>query len=110
MKEVKKNYDTTDLVNELEQQTNLHPDLIREMLGHLWNNIAKRVGAGVNPVIFDEVGTFKIVGRAERTVTTPNGDIVNVPKHLKFKFQPAKAFRAEVQKHLRGEVKDLEVK
>jgi nucleoid DNA-binding protein len=110
MKEVKKNYDTTDLVNELEAQTNLNPDIIREMLGHLWANIAKRVGAAKNPVILKDVGTFKIVGRSARNRTTPNGKVVYVPKHEKFQFHPAKAFLEEIQKNLREEVKDLPVK
>ena len=108
--DVVKNYDKTDLVNELEAQTNLHPDLITELIDNLFDNIAKRVGAGVNPVILKGIGTFKIEGRQAKGYKTPLGVVGVAPKYLKFEFKAAKALREKVEANLREPVRDLKVK
>jgi nucleoid DNA-binding protein len=108
--DVKHNYDLTDLVNELEAQTHLHPDLIRELIDHLFTNIATRVGAAVNPVILKGIGTFSIEGRQAKGYKTPLGVVGITPKYLKLQFKGAKALRQKVEANLREPVRDLKVK
>lgn len=103
-------YDLTDLVKRLESQTGLDTDVLREVVKLTFQNIAEAAGQGVNAVVLDDIGTFRVEGRQGRKYTTPQGNEIEKPPYLKFKFKGAAKLLDIVAANLREPVKHLEVK
>jgi nucleoid DNA-binding protein len=102
-------YDTSDLVKRLESQTGLDEDVLRDVINLAFQNIAEAAGKGVNAVILDDIGTFRLASCIGRRYVT-NGKEVIKKDCLKFKFKGAIKLRNIVAANLREQVKHLEVK
>jgi nucleoid DNA-binding protein len=102
-------YDTSDLVKRLESQTGLDEDVLRDVINLAFQNIAEAAGKGVNAVILDDIGTFRVEACIGRRYVA-NGKEVIKPDYLKLKFKGAIKLRNIVAANLREPVKHLEVK
>lgn len=101
-------YDLTDLVKRLESQTGLEAETLRDVVKFTFQNIAEAAG-GVNAVVLDDIGTFRIAACIGRRYVV-NGKEVVKPDYLKFKFKGAVKLLDIVAANLREPVKHLEVK
>lgn len=102
-------YDLTDLVKRLESQTGLEAETLRDVVKFTFQNIAEAAGGGVNAVVLDDIGTFRIAACIGRRYVV-NGKEVVKPDYLKFKFKGAVKLLDIVAANLREPVKHLEVK
>lgn len=106
---VKGYYDTSDLVKRLESQTGINENALREVINLAFQNIAEAAGKGVNAVVLDDIGTFRIAACIGRRYVIDGKEVVK-PDYLKFKFKAAIKLRDIVAANLREPVKHLEVK
>jgi len=102
-------YDTSDLVKRLESQTGLDADVLRDVVKFAFQNIAEAAGKGVNAVVLDDIGTFRVASCIGRRYVTDGKEIIK-PDYLKFKFKGAAKLLDIVASNLREPVKHLEVK
>ena len=103
-------YDLTDLTKRLESQTGLDQETLRDVVKFTFQNIAEAAGGGVNAVVLEHIGTFRVEGRQGRKYKTPQGGEIEKPPYLKFKFKGAMVLLDIVAANLREPVKHLEVK
>jgi nucleoid DNA-binding protein len=102
-------YDTSDLVKRLESQTGLDEDVLRDVIKLAFQNIAEAAGKGVNAVVLDDIGTFRVAACIGRRYVVDGKEVIK-PDYLKFKFKGAIKLRDIVAANLREPVKHLEVK
>jgi len=102
-------YDLTDLVKRLESQTGLDAETLRDVVKFTFQNIAEAAGQGVNAVVLDNIGAFRIAACIGRRYVIDGKEVVK-PDYLKFKFKGAAKLLDTVAANLKEPVKHLPVK